>query len=72
MAPFLADIDISEGVGQIDYEIHTEATSESILYEVNSLINEHAGTEFNGKWMLVATWDDVPPYGDTSVVSSIH
>ena len=72
VAPFFTDIDISQGVGRIDYEIHTEATSEAILHEVNSLVNEHAQTEFNGKWMLVATWDDVPPYGDTSVVSFIH
>ena len=68
VAPFFTDIDISEGVGQIDYEIHTLTTSQSILSEVNSLINEHTQTEFNGEWLLVATWDNVPPFGDNSIV----
>ena len=63
VAPFFTDIDISYGVGQIDYEIHTVTTSQSILSEVNSLINEHTQTEFNGEWLLVATWDNVPPFG---------
>ena len=58
MAPFFTDIDISH-VGQINYEVHAEATSQSILSRVNSLINLHAQTEFNGEWMLVATWDGV-------------
>ena len=68
MAPFFTDIDISVGIGQIQYEIHTENTSEFILSQVNSLINEQAQTEFNGEWLLVATWDDVPPFGDNSIV----
>ena len=60
VAPFFTDIDITSGVGQINYEVHTEATSLSILSRVNSLINHHAQTEFNGVWLLVATWDGVP------------
>ena len=56
VAPFFTDIYISGGVGQINYEIHTVTTS---LSEVNSLINEHTQTEFNGEWLLVATWDNV-------------
>ena len=71
VAPFLFDIDISGGVGQIDYEIHTVTTSQSILSEVNSLINEHTQTEFNGEWLLVATWDNVPPYGYNSIVCNL-
>ena len=67
MAPFFTDIDITLG-GQINYEIHTVTTSQSILSEVNSLINEHTQTEFNGEWLLVATWDNVPPYGGNSLV----
>ena len=71
VAPFLFDIDISGGVGQIDYEIHTVTTSQSILSEVNSLIYEHTQTEFNGEWLLVATWDNVPPFGDNSNVCNL-
>ena len=68
VAPFFTDIDISQGVGQIDYEIHTEITSLSLLSEVSLLINEHVQTDFNGEWLLVATWDNVPPYGDNGIV----
>ena len=71
VAPFLFDIDISEGVGQIDYEIHTVTTSQSILSEVNSLINEYTQTEFNGEWLRVATWDNVPPYPGYSNNSNV-
>ena len=69
MAPFFTDIYISSGVGQINYEVHTENTSQSLLSRVNSLINHHAQTEFNGEWMLVATWDGVPHITNTSIVS---
>ena len=62
-ATYFTDIDVS-GLGQIDYEIHTTATSQSILTQVNSLISEHKQTQFNGEWLLVATWDGVPPYRD--------
>ena len=65
MAPFFTDIDISTGIGQIDYEIHTKRTSESILSLVNLVIND---TDFNGEWLLAATWDDVPPFGDSNIV----
>ena len=67
VAPFFTDIYISDGVGQIYYEIHTVTTSQSILSEVNSLINEHTQTEFNGEWLLVATWDNVPHISNNSV-----
>ena len=67
MAPFFTDIYISGGVGQINHEIHTVTTSQSILSEVNSLINEHTQTEFSGEWLLVATWDNVPHISNNSV-----
>ena len=62
VAPFFSDIDISNGVGRIDYEIHTNNTSQSILSSVNSIINRQTQTGFNGRWLLVATWDDVPQF----------
>ena len=68
VAPFFHDVDIRH-VGEVSYEVHTAATSQSILSRVNSLINHHAQTEFNGEWMLVATWDDVPYYELTYPVS---
>ena len=71
VAPFFTDIDISNGIGQIKYEVHTDASSQSILSQVNSLINVHAQTNFNAKWMLVAMWEDVPPYGDNTIVRNL-
>ena len=67
VAPFFTDIDILTEVGQINYEVHNETTSQSILSRVNSLINLHAQTEFNGEWMLVATWDGVKHFGISNV-----
>ena len=66
VAPFFTDLDIRD-VGQINYEVHNETTSQSLLSRVNSLINHHAQTEFNGEWMLVATWDGVKHYGINNV-----
>ena len=63
VAPFFTDIDISSGYGQINYEIHTKITSQFILSQVNSVINDHAQTEFSGDWLLVAMWDEVPRFG---------
>ena len=68
VAPFFTDTDISQGIGQIDYEIHTNSTSESILSSVDELINFHLNANFSGKWMVVATWDRVQPFGNYSIV----
>jgi hypothetical protein len=65
VAPFFSDIDISNGRGQIRYEIHTEETSWHILSEVNQLIQNCTGKHFRGNWLLVATWEDTPWYGET-------
>ena len=62
VAPFFTDTDISGGVGRIRYEIHTNATSQHLLSNVNNLINEHMGTEFSGEWLLIAEWNDVPAF----------
>ena len=70
VAPFFTDIDISNGVGQIRYEIHTTATSEYLLSNVNKLINEHMGTEFSGEWLLIAEWRDAPAFGQSSDIVS--
>ena len=63
VAPFFTDIDISQGTGQILYEVHTEATSSVLLSQVDAVIEPNFQTEFNGRWLLVATWDGVPPFG---------
>ena len=65
VAPFFTDIDISRGVGQISYEIHTTATSEYLLSNVSMLVNEHTGAEFSGEWLLIAEWRDAPAFGQS-------
>ena len=63
-------MDIYYGFGQIEYEIHTEAISGTILSDVNKLINNCTGKQFTGTWLLVATWKDVPAfYQDPNIVS---
>ena len=69
VAPYLIDIDHSFGVGNISYEVHTVTTSKPLLSKVNSLIDEHMGSQFSGKWMLVAEWKNVPEYGVPFIVS---
>ena len=62
VAPFFTDIDISEGVGQIVYEVHTLSTSKHVISKVDSIVKKQKQENFKGEWMLVATWEDVPQY----------
>lgn len=59
VAPFWADHDPRPG--QISYEIHSANTD--ILIVVNRFIRQQSGTAFEGSWMLLANWDDIPEYG---------
>ena len=59
VAPFWTPISVINGTGQINYEIHTDGTSELILSTVDSIINEEMQTDFHGKWLLIAKWDNV-------------
>ena len=69
VAPFWADVDIEEGVGNISYQIYS--TGSPLLDTVNTIISDEENINFIGHWMLVAEWDDVPPYPNrTSQVSS--
>ncbi len=68
LAPFWADVDISyNGVGSIKYEVHTTASNFSgsidLIGRVSNFISNKTETKFEGSWMLVALWDEVPPYG---------
>jgi hypothetical protein len=59
VAPFWADHD-PRPAGQIAYEIH--GANSEILSVVNRFIRQQTGTDFEGSWMLVANWDNVPEY----------
>lgn len=51
----------------MSYQVHESAT-ESLNW-VSSFISQRQQIRFNGSWMLVAEWRNVPQYnGDTSIV----
>ena len=60
LAPFWSDVDIRQH-GSIKYEIHNDS-SDSLLSKVNNFISNSTGIEFAGTWMLVAEWNQVPPF----------
>ena len=63
LAPFWADVDITRS-GAVYYETHTMTVpaSRDLLDRVSSFITFTTEEEFQGTWMLIALWDDVPPY----------
>ena len=74
-APFWSDVDITNGVGTIRYEVHScaDATIENgtPLQNISDFISNEEDVVFEAEWMLVAEWDDVPAYAaSTSVVKS--
>ena len=70
-APFWSDVDITNGVGTIRYEVHSSTTGGTPLQEISDFISNEKDVVFEAEWMLVAEWDDVPAYAaSTSVVKS--
>lgn len=57
LAPFWSDVDISF-YGSIFYEVHATPSS-PLLSQVNEFISNYTETDFTGRWMLVAQWDEV-------------
>ena len=71
MAPFWADVDIRGGVGNISYQVYS--TGSPPLDTVNTIISDEENITFTGHWMIVAEWDEVPPYPySTSLVSFMN
>lgn len=63
VAPFWANNDISNRIGQITYEVHTEGVSPSQIALVSTFISQQQQVQFRGNWMLVAQWNGVPQFG---------
>lgn len=63
VSPFWADVDITLK-GGIHYEIHpgNTAASSTVLTTVSDFVSEREGVVFEGTWMLVVTWESVPPW----------
>ena len=60
VAPFWDDVDISEGVGNISYQVYSIGSPP--LDTVNTIISDEENINFTGHWMIVAEWDEVPAY----------
>ena len=74
-APFWSDVDITNGVGRIRYEVHSSTnggvTPGTPLQDISDFISNEEDVVFEAEWMLVAEWEDVPAFGaSTSVVKS--
>lgn len=70
-APYWADID-NRNMGEIWYETHTggqSAISDSLLELVSNLVrSEQDVPSFQGRWMVVATWNESIPFAGTGDV----
>ena len=63
VAPFWADVDIYEGVGNISYQVYS--TGSPLLDTVSTIISDEENITFIGHWMLVAEWNNVPEFGSS-------
>ena len=73
VAPFWANNDISNRVGNITYEVHTTEISPRCITLVSSFISQQQQVRFRGNWVLVANWNSVPQFGGslTDVSSTV-
>lgn len=70
VAPFWSDNDITGGVGEVSYQVHEDNQSESLSW-ISTYISQQQQINFNGNWMLIAEWTNVPEYlREKSFVSS--
>ena len=63
IAPFWSNSDISNRVGNVSYEVHTRYHAPNLINLVSSFISQQQQVQFNGTWMLVARWNNVPQFG---------
>ena len=72
VAPFWADIDIGRGMGNISYQVYS--TGSQPLDTVNTFISDEREFIFNGRWMLLAQWNNVSsffnPTNEASCIST--
>lgn len=67
VAPFWADHD-SRLAGHVSYKVYNKSESVSA---VSRFIRQQTGTDFDGSWMLIAHWNNIPQHrADAEKVSS--
>ena len=64
VAPFWADVDIEEGIGNISYQVYS--TGSPLLDTVNTIISDEENITFIGHWILVTEWDGVSAFSDST------
>ena len=62
-APFWANADISNRIGTVSYEVHHSDISQTYISQVSMFISQQQQVTFNGTWMLISEWSNVPQYG---------
>jgi hypothetical protein len=69
LAPYWIDNDPSVA-GLVSYEVFTGDSTQ--LNEVSEFISQSQCVQFTGTWMLVAEWDDVPPFSTDNETLSTY
>lgn len=66
VAPFWANNDISQGYGNVSYEVHDETSSPHLLRWVSTFISQTSQANFTGRWMIVSEWQQIPQRGEAT------
>ncbi len=76
VSPFWADATIEGNVsGQVSYEVHSAGNGtqpSGLLSNISVYISEAVGEAFQGDWMLVGEWKEVPPVTGLNIEVSMH
>jgi hypothetical protein len=67
VAPFWDDHD-NRPLGQVSYEVHSAQTP--LVEEVSYFLTQKMDTYFLATWMVLAEWNDVPPFGLTTTTNT--
>jgi len=67
-APFWSDVDITNGVGTIRYEVHSSTTGGTPLQNISDFISSEENVVFEAEWMLVAEWERVTQYDEPTLL----
>ena len=72
VAPYWANNDISNRVGNVSYEVHSSGASSEVLDSVSTFISQQKLVQFSGSWMLLAEWNGVPQFGGSLTDVSLN
>ena len=73
VAPFWADADLRRQ-GNITWEIHSLGGSEAgdaYLDQVSVFLENREGVNFDGNWMMILDFEEIPPYHAFSLILDV-